>query len=172
MQMAATIVPISTRDSGISAGHSVLVVDDDRPTRELLATILSEEGLSCHLSANGHEAMEQARQWPPSLVVLDVHLPSLQGEAVATALRIEHGPNLPILVMSASRELALADRIGAYGYLQKPFELDEFVLQIRRGIELLAHGADIRERSRLARMRLQDSLRRQQESFDRALPGG
>ncbi|MBV9120907.1 MAG: response regulator [Chloroflexi bacterium] len=125
--------------TGNDADHStplVLVVEDDRPTRALLEAVFEQEGLACRLCSNGHEAMEQARNARPQLVILDAHLPSVQGEAVATALRIELGAHLPILLTSAASEADLARRVGAYAYLQKPFDIDELMRNVRQGLNL------------------------------------
>ena len=138
----------------------VLVVEDDKPTRELLAAILEGEGIRCRTTSNGHEAMDQARREPPSVIMLDVHLPGVQGEAVATALRIEFGHRLPVLAMSASFEAPLAERMGAYAYLQKPFEVEELVRLIQRGFELAAMIPAARP--------MEEAMRRQREAFDRA----
>jgi DNA-binding response OmpR family regulator len=146
----------------------ILVVEDDRPTRELLAAILAEEGLPFHAASTGHEAMEYAHDHPPSMVVLDMHLPNLQGEALATALKIELGQALPILAMSASNEWAAASRIGAFGYLPKPFEVDDFISQVRQGLDLAQRTEQLRDRSLEARARVEQSLSRQRQSFDRA----
>jgi DNA-binding response OmpR family regulator len=83
---------------------TVLVVDDDRPTRELLAAVLEAEHLAYHVASTGHEALAYARQSPPAMLVLDLHLPSIGGEAVGAAFRIEYGSTFPILAMSASYE--------------------------------------------------------------------
>ena len=144
----------------------VLVIEDDRPTRELLAAILAEEGIDYRLSVNGHEAMEQTRDSPPLMVVLDMHLPTIGGEAVATALRIEFGSRLPVLAMSASLEAESAERLGAYGYLQKPFEVDNFVRQVRRGLELAGMAPAS------AHDRMEAAMRRQREAFERARSRG
>lgn len=166
MQMSGAVVSVSTPDVSDFESRSILVVEDDRSTRELLGQVLAGEGLPFRLSASGHQAMEEARREPPAMVLLDVHLPSLSGEALATALRIEHGPDLPILLMSASRELDLAARVGAFAYLQKPFELEELLEQVRRGLRL-ARGD--REEARVARLRIEESMRQQRAAFERAV---
>src|SRR5579864_4135450 len=100
-----------TIQSGGDGSRTVLVVEDDRPTRELLGTILANEGIPCHLTSNGHEAMRSIQEHAPAMVILDLHLPSVQGEAVGAAMRIELGRALPILAISASIEQSAADRI-------------------------------------------------------------
>jgi CheY-like chemotaxis protein len=141
------------------SGRLVLVVEDDRPTRELLSAILREEGLPFHVTSTGHEAMEYVRQHPPALVVLDMHLPNLQGDAVATALKIELGHSLPIIAMSASNEQALAEHMGALAYIQKPFNVEDLAREVRRGLALAAVSA--------ARGGLESAAARQRMSFER-----
>jgi len=150
----------STSTPGHASRGYVLVVEDDKPTRELLATILASLGIRCCATSNGHEAMDQARREPPAVVVLDVHLPTVQGDAVATALRIEFGHRLPVLAMSASFDAPTAERMGAYAYLQKPFDVEEFVGLIQRGFELAAMVPSARP--------IEEAMRRQREAFDRA----
>jgi DNA-binding response OmpR family regulator len=151
--------------------ESILIVEDDRPTRELLAAILTEEAMSFHLTSSGHEAMDFALDHQPSLVVLDMHLPSVQGEAIATALRIQCGQSLPILVMSASNEQAAATRMGAFGYLQKPFEIEDFVAKVRDGLALAQGSRELHRRASEARERLQQTLARQRVAFEAAVAG-
>ena len=140
------------------APRLILVVEDDRATRELIATILAEEGLQCIVCANGHEAMDFARGSSPVMAILDMHLPSVQGEALATALRIEHGASFPVLAMSASHESDTAKRIGAFAYLQKPFELEELVRVVREGLDVADRAATARANASLARQRIHDSM--------------
>jgi DNA-binding response OmpR family regulator len=151
----------STVNPGSASRGYVLVVEDDRATRELLEAILAGEGIRCQACSNGHEAMDQARLEAPAVIVLDVHLPLVQGDAVATALRIEFGHRLPVLAMSASFEAPLAESMGAYAYVQKPFEVDEFVALVRRGFELAAMTQPVYSP-------VEAAMRRQREAFDRA----
>lgn len=155
--------------SGGDGGGTVLVVEDDRPTRELLGTILANEGIACHLTSNGHEAMRSIQEDTPAMVILDLHLPSVQGEAVGAAMRIEVGRALPILVISASLEQTAAERIGAYAFLGKPFELDDFVRLVRQGLGLAARSDSLQRHSRQARERLQQAMERQRATFEATL---
>jgi DNA-binding response OmpR family regulator len=150
---------------------TILVVEDDRPTRQLLASILSDAGFSFHVAATGHQAMEYAAASPPAMVVLDMHLPNLQGEAVATALHVQYGRALPILAMSASNEQAAALASGAFDFLPKPFEIDDFLARVRHGLALSADAAGLRQRTGQARQRLADVAARQRAAFDKSRGG-
>lgn len=106
----------------------ILVVDDDPRVRRVVCDALEEEGWAVVVAEDGQQATEEARRHAPALVILDVTLPVMDGYALATALRASHGAALPILVMSADGQVAAkAQRIGAYAYLRKPFDLDTLV---------------------------------------------
>ena len=107
---------------------AILVVDDDPRVRRVVCDALEEEGWPVVVAEDGQQATDEARRHPPSLVILDVTLPVLDGYAVAAALRAAHGADLPILVMSADGQVAAkAQHIGAFAYLRKPFDLDTLV---------------------------------------------
>jgi CheY-like chemotaxis protein len=112
----------------------VLVVDDDPDMRHAMHEVLIDEGLEVDLAADGREALASAEREPPSLIVLDITLPVLDGFAVADSLRQRHG-RLPILAVTGDgRAPQKARRVGAYAYLRKPFELQTLVDLVKRGL--------------------------------------
>ena len=105
---------------------TVLVVDDDRRVRDLVRLALEEEGFAVTTAADGDEAIALASAERPGLLVLDLTLPRADGFAVAEAMRQAHGDALPIVVVTADGSPAeKARRIGAVGFLRKPFDVDE-----------------------------------------------
>jgi two-component system response regulator MprA len=111
----------------------VLVVDDDPRITELLRRVLAYEGYSVSIAASGDEALQKALERPPSLIVLDLMLPGVDGLEVARRLRAA-GDNVPILMLTARD--AVSDRIkgleaGADDYLVKPFAPDELVARVK-----------------------------------------
>lgn len=101
------------------------------------------------------------------MAIVDMHLPNiLEAEAVGRALRAEFGPALPILAMSASREEQAAERIGAYAFLRKPFEIDDLLDLVRRGLELSERSYRLQRRSEHARERLAQAVERQNATFE------
>ena len=113
----------------------VLVVDDQQPMRRVLELSLAAHGYAVDSAATGASALEQARQRPPDLVVLDLGLPDLDGLQVIAAVRAFSA--VPILVISA-RDAAAAEAraraAGADGYLAKPFEIGELVGRVRAAL--------------------------------------
>ena len=121
----------------MTANVNVLLIDDDRATRELLREVLQKEGYTVGEAKTGQEALAQAQALPFEVVLADLRLPDLNGIEVLRAL---HGldPDLSVIVMTAfgSMETAVeAIREGAYDYISKPFNLTEVRLTVRRACE-------------------------------------
>ena len=104
--------------------RTILVVEDERPMRTLLASILSREGYRVRLAANGAEGLEVLRRDRPDLVLLDLGLPHLSGAAFRAVQR-KMQPDvaaIPDVVVSGSENaMAEAERLGAVSCLRKPF---------------------------------------------------
>lgn len=124
----------------------VLVVDDDPKIVHLVRTYLEREGLSVETASDGPSALDLIERLRPSLIVLDLMLPELDGLAVMRAVRgDEESANTPILVLSArggtsERVEGLAN--GADDYLPKPFSPTELVLRAKAILRRTAAGAD------------------------------
>ena len=109
--------------------HHILVVDDDRAIRELVSTVLSEDGFAVATAANGREALARIAAQPPALVLLDLQMPIMSGWEVLAELRAAQ-VQVPVVFMTAGyRAKAEAERHGADGYVAKPFDVAE-VLQV------------------------------------------
>lgn len=118
-----------------SSNGRVLVVEDDAILRETLQWALEDAGINVTVAVDGVDAVERAAQTIPDLVVLDMGLPGLDGYGVATELRAQHGEGLAILVVTADGGAPeKARRVGAYAYLHKPFDIDQFVQRVLQGI--------------------------------------
>jgi DNA-binding NtrC family response regulator len=121
----------------MTANVNVLLIDDDRATRELLREVLQKEGYTVGEATTGGEALAQARTVPYEVVLADLRLPDVDGIEVLRALHTLD-PELPVIVMTAfgSMETAVeAIREGAYDYISKPFNLEEVRLTVRRACE-------------------------------------
>ena len=122
----------------------LLVVDDDRPLRDVLRRALGLAGYEVLLAEGGAEALTQISTGAPDAVVLDVGLPDIDGLDVCRLLRRE-GNRLPILMLTARD--AITDRIdgldaGADDYLVKPFDVDELKARLRALLRRAAPDPD------------------------------
>src|SRR5437667_2267738 len=115
----------------------VLVVDDERSMRELLAIMLKQAGHDVTVADGGTAAIEALNSDAFDLVITDLRMREIDGLAVLRAAK-EHSPQTVVLVITAfaSTETALeAMKLGAYDYLTKPFKLDEIKLTIANALE-------------------------------------
>jgi len=113
----------------------VLVVDDEPDLRDLVALTLADEGFDVDVARDGREALERIAARAPDLMLLDMMMPVMDGRALCRALEAT-GPLPPMVVMTAADHVAQCAReLGAVGWLAKPFDIDELVIAIRRGLE-------------------------------------
>jgi two-component system, chemotaxis family, chemotaxis protein CheY len=107
--------------------HPILVVDDEPMIREMVAEVLESEGYAVMTAANGSEALGVVSAHPPSLVILDLWMPVLDGPGFARELDAR-GLDVPIVVMTASYlAKPTAGDIGARCVLRKPFDLSDLL---------------------------------------------
>lgn len=115
---------------------TILIADDRDTSRELLRTVLLAQGYRVVEAADGGEAVAIAMAESPSLILLDLQMPVMDGFAVATALRQDpRFENTPIVALTASamqgdRERALAS--GFTAYISKPVRLAALRAEIAR----------------------------------------
>jgi len=120
--------------STTTAGERVLVVDDEPDIVALVAYHLAKAGYRVSTASSGTEAIDAVRRERPSLVVLDLMLPGMDGLEVCRRLRAETKKPTPVLMLTARD--TLEDKVagldaGADDYLVKPFEIRELEARIR-----------------------------------------
>ena len=132
----------STASLPVKVDDPILVVDDDTLLREALQRALQLIGRTTAMAADGGEAIAWLKTARPSLVLLDLSMPVVGGEAVATALRSSYGERVPIIAMSAGADAAvIADRLGAWEFLRKPFDLAELLDMVQHALRDTARTA-------------------------------
>ena len=124
---------------------TVLLVEDERKLRELVRSYLERAGLAVLSTGSGAEALTLAAEAAPDLVVLDLGLPDVPGEAVARELRAAGSVPILMLTAKAGEEDRIAGlELGADNYVTKPFSPRELVLRVqailRRGTPVAAPG--------------------------------
>jgi CheY-like chemotaxis protein/two-component sensor histidine kinase len=124
-----------TRRSG-----TVLVVDDDRDTLAMLDEVLRANGFRARTVGEGREVLPTARREKPSLILLDLRMPDLDGYAVLENLKDDPElRDIPVIVMTGSEVINDAKRkkvraLGADQLLAKPFSVEELVEQIKGAV--------------------------------------
>ena len=106
--------------------HTVLIVDDDRPVRQLFADGLEPMGIAVHAAASGEEALQVAAADARVCVVLaDVRMPRMDGWDLERQLR-RLNPDLPVVLLSADRQLAIRGSVR-----DKPVAPDDVAALVR-----------------------------------------
>lgn len=114
------------------SGARVLVVDDDPDIRDLLVSVLRDDGYDAEAARNGREALDLLERWPADVVVLDLMMPVMDGWTFAERLR-EKRLAIPIVVLSAATDVKRhAERLGAADVVAKPFDIDLLLPRIAR----------------------------------------
>jgi two-component system nitrogen regulation response regulator GlnG len=115
----------STMRASVDSPGTILIVDDDRATRHLLRTCLTEEGFRVCEAASVRSCRRLLRQVHPAIVVLDLVLPDGDGLGILKEIRSEHSRIPVVLISSGGSTGALIDaaRLGARDYLTKPLDL-------------------------------------------------
>lgn len=117
-----------------SAGHRILVVEDDHDIADLVAHHLERAGYISDVLHSGNEVLTRVRKEPPDLLLLDLMLPGLNGLDICRAMRVDPAlAVIPIIMLTAKSEEA--DRIvglelGADDYVTKPFSPKELVARV------------------------------------------
>jgi two-component system, chemotaxis family, chemotaxis protein CheY len=107
--------------------NHVLVVDDDRAIVSTVQAVLVDEGYDVATAADGREALVELQRELPSLVLLDMRMPVMDGWHFAEEVK-QQGLSVPIVVMTAAQDARRwADEIGANGYVSKPFDIDDLL---------------------------------------------
>ncbi|WP_295316989.1 sigma-54 dependent transcriptional regulator [Roseobacter sp.] len=117
----------------------ILIVDDERDIRELISDILKDEGYATRLAGNSDDAMASINSEAPALIVLDIWLKDsrMDGIDILKTVRRDN-PDVPVVIISGhgNIEIAVAAiKQGAYDFIEKPFNIDQLLVVIRRAME-------------------------------------
>ena len=110
----------------------VLVVDDDLDLQDMLEFILQQGGCRVLRACSGKAALELLREVRPSLILLDLMLPDLRGEEILQEMRALLGPSPPVVVVSASVDVAQRALNLGVASLSKPFGVEDLMELVQR----------------------------------------
>ncbi len=128
----------------------LLVVDDERSIRDVLAQVLGYEGYEVVTAASGGEALNLHRQQPFDLILLDVKMQGIDGLDTLAQLRV-HDPDVRVVMISGHGTIATAVQAvkdGAFDFLEKPLDSDRLLVTVQRALEhrkLVGENARLRE---------------------------
>lgn len=111
----------------------ILVVEDDRGLQKYLRELLLDNGYAVQTAADGIAALEYLKKNEPDMIVLDLGLPTMNGEAVCQEIR-KKNKELPIIILTAKdsvNDIVQGLNLGADDYMTKPFIADEFLARIK-----------------------------------------
>ena len=117
----------------------ILITDDERDIRELISDILQDEGFTTRLAGNSDDCMAEIAREQPALMILDIWLKdsNMDGIDILKTVKRDY-PDVPIVIISGhgNIEIAVAAiKQGAYDFIEKPFNIDQLMVVIRRAME-------------------------------------
>ena len=116
---------------------NLLIVDDEQSYRQLLSLVFESEGHSIRTATNGREALEMLQTLPADLIVSDVRMPDMDGIALLRAAR-ELYPDIGVIMMTAFASVDTAReafKLGADDFIQKPFDVEELKLIVKKTLD-------------------------------------
>lgn len=149
----------------------ILVVDDDTSNLRMASRILSAEKMRVSCSKSGEDALAFLQDNRPDLILLDVHMPGMDGLETLASIRSDHGTaDIPVIFLTADDDSNTETRgleAGAKDFIKKPFIPEVLLLRVRHTIDLfrlqtdLSHEVDkktqevLRQRERIERISMQ-----------------
>ncbi len=153
-------------DGGEQQAVRILVVDDMPIVRATLRRILEREGYRCRVAAEGQEALDMLAEEPVELVLSDIQMPGMGGIDLVRALQ----PRIPepsIIMVSSIEETGTAIeciQLGAFGYVHKPFQPREILVQVNSALRRRMLEIEHRDRERVLAQKVREQTREIRES--------
>ena len=123
-------------------GHSIVIVDDMPDNLRLLASILQERGYKVRPAPSGNRALATIRKEPPSLILLDIMMPDMDGYKVCRHLKKDESTrDIPVIFLSALNEVfdkVKAFKAGGVDYISKPFQVEEVLIRVNTHLTICA----------------------------------
>ena len=117
----------------------ILIVDDERDIRELISDILQDEGFETRIAGTAEDCMKEVDAAPPGLLILDLWLKDRDLDGIDILKKVKKNyPHVPVVIISGhgNIEIAVAAiKQGAYDFIEKPFNINQLLVVIRRAME-------------------------------------
>src|SRR5262249_48837423 len=119
----------------VGPGATVLIVDDDPLVQQLMKSQLEQEGFRVLIAADGVTGLRLARENRPDTIILDIHLPRLDGWSVLSELKANPElESIPVIILSVEEQRSRGFSLGACEYLVKPVEPERLLQVVQRAI--------------------------------------
>jgi len=138
----------------------ILIVDDEAPSREMLADFLMEDGFSVESTATGEAALESLKQASFDLVISDLRMPHMDGIALINHIK-SRGFDMPIIVITAFatiEDAVTCMKAGAWEFIIKPFNFGQIKIAIKKVLETKRLQILARERELYEKLSYSDEL--------------
>ena len=118
---------------GVDGISRVLIVEDNDDLRMLLGDVLDDAGFEVQAVSNGVEALELAREWQPSAIVLDLMMPVMDGAAfLRERLELPWLTRVPVLVLTAHPfHHRVLDGLAPTAVIRKPYDVEELIAAVQ-----------------------------------------
>jgi len=119
------------------SGETILIIDDEESVRKSLADVMRDEGYEVVTAASGREGIDLLLEAQPSLAILDIAMPGMDGIETLGRIR-EIRPDLPVIMVTGHGTIETAvktTKMGAYDFIVKPPELAHLILVVKHGLD-------------------------------------
>ena len=127
-------------ETQIATLNTVLAVDDNPENLGVLRSMLEKAGFKVRAARDGEQALRSARAEPPDVILMDVHMPKMDGYEACKALKEDSQlRDIPVLFISALSDpfnKTQAFKLGAMDYLEKPWQMEDLVQRVGNAIRL------------------------------------
>ncbi len=136
--------PAIHRDLEFDTPPKILLVDDEREFVDTLSERLLAREMASTVAYDGHEALSQVAKDEPEVMVLDLKMPGIDGMEVLRKVRAER-PNVEVIILTghgSEKDMALAEELGAFAYLQKPVDIDVLTQTMKEAYRKIHEGRE------------------------------
>ncbi len=143
----------------------ILVVDDQPDNLELLTTLLTAQGYNVRQVMSGYLALEEARENPPDLILLDIRMPDIDGYKICSLLKANQRTcDIPVIFLSAlqnAKDKVTAFEVGGADYIPKPFHIEEVVARVKHQLTIRHLSVQLKEQNQTLQQEIRDRINAQ-----------